>query len=236
MMYYEYYQNDANDNTVILIHGWGSFSKSLSLIKDELIDSYNVLLMDLKGFGKSKLNKVYHLDDYCFDIKNLLDKLKIENPIGIGHSFGGKVLMRYQELFPIKGLLLIAPSVIKPRFSLIKKIKILIYKLFKKIGVNISSFGSADYRKTKGELRKTFLNVVNYYFDKKRLNNIDKLIYLVGFKEDKEVKIYQLKKAKKQLKQAKLFIFEGDHFGYFYHVKSIRLLVDDIKRITCNDI
>ena len=46
------------------------------------------------------------LDDYMEAIKSLLDRLKIENPILIGHSFGGKISLLYASKYKVKKLIL----------------------------------------------------------------------------------------------------------------------------------
>ena len=54
MINYTYINNNFK-KTILLLHGWGVDSSYMESLKDFLVDDFNVLLMDLKGFGKSKL-------------------------------------------------------------------------------------------------------------------------------------------------------------------------------------
>ena len=210
MINYSYYNNNFK-KTILLIHGWGVDSSYMESLKDFLIKDFNVLIIDLPGHGKS-----------------ILEKENITKLYIIGHSFGGKIGGFYALKYRVEGEILISPSLIKPRVSIKKIIKVFLYKLLKKLHLPIPLFlkGSRDYKRTKGLVRKTFLNVVNSYLSKEELNKINTSIILIGFNNDKEVRIYQMKKLNKYLKNSKLFIYEGDHFSYFSYFKEIRVLLN----------
>ena len=163
-----------------------------------------------------------------FNNFSFVEKENITNLYIIGHSFGGKIGGFYALKYRVEGEILISPSLIKPRVSIKKIIKVFLYKLLKKLHLPIPLFlkGSRDYKRTKGLVRKTFLNVVNSYLSKIELNKINTSIILIGFNNDKEVRIYQMKKLNKYLKNSKLFIYEGDHFSYFSYFKEIRVLLN----------
>ena len=227
MINYSYYNNNFK-KTILLIHGWGVDSSYMESLKDFLIKDFNVLLIDLPGHGKSILEKEFTIEDYVENIHFIVEKENITNLYIIGHSFGGKIGGFYALKYRVEGEILISPSLIKPRVSIKKIIKVFLYKLLKKLHLPIPLFlkGSRDYKRTKGLVRKTFLNVVNSYLSKIELNKINTSIILIGFNNDKEVRIYQMKKLNKYLKNSKLFIYEGDHFSYFSYFKEIRVLLN----------
>ena len=234
MINYTYINNNFK-KTILLLQGWGVDSSYMESLKDFLVDDFNVLLMDLKGFGKSKLEKVYSVSDYVEDIHEIVKKEKIEKLYIIGHSFGGKIGAFYSMKYKVEGELLISPSLVKPRFSFIKYIKVLLYKFCKKLKIKIPKFlkGSNDYLLTSGLLRLTFLNVVHTYLNKEDSNKIKIPIIIIGFKNDNEVKLYQLKKLNRWLSNSKLFIYPGNHFSYFQYFKEIRVLLNLLRDDLC---
>lgn len=226
MISYEY-KNNNSSFVLLFVHGWGVDSSSLKPIVLSIKDTYSYISFDLNGFGKSPLKRPFTLDDYCIEINEVMKKHNINKVYGISHSFGGKVLLRYCELFTIERMILISPSIYKPPFSFSRFFKIYGYKLFKKMKWKLPSSlkGSRDYKNTTGYLRETFLNVCSYYFSKKRLDSIDKKIFLVGFNQDKEVNKKSLIKVKKYLKNSELYLYDGDHFGYLNKGKEIRVII-----------
>lgn len=226
MINFEYKNNDTNF-TLLFVHGWGVDSSYMKPLIKSIENSYSYINIDLNGFGLSPLERAFTLDDFCEEINRIITHLEIEEVYGIAHSFGGKVLLRYQEMYLLKRIILIAPSIYKPPFSLIKVIKIYGYKLFKKMRWNLPSFfkGSKDYINATGNLKETFLNVCSYYFSKKRLRRVRIKIFLIGFNKDKEVKLKSLKKAHKYLSSSELFIYDGNHFEYLNRIKEIRGII-----------
>ena len=224
-MNYYYYKNEDAKKTIVLLHGWGVDSSYMNSLKDYLKKYYSILLVDLPGHGKSKLSKPYKIQDYIDELFFLITKENIKSFYGIGHSFGGKILSFYALKYKIDGGILIAPSSYKSKFSLIKFIKIRLYKVFKLLRLPLpkSLRGSRDYINAKGYKRMTFLNVYNKYLKKKELRKIKTPFVIMGFEEDAEIKKYQLKKLRKYLFNSKLYFYKGNHFSYFDYYKEIRL-------------
>lgn len=232
MINYSYYKNDNSSNTLLLLHGWGVDSSYMESLKDFLLNDYSILILDLPGHGKSYLDKAYTINDYIDEIFMIVCKENITRLYGIGHSFGGKVLSYYSLKYPLLGGILISPSTIKPPFSLVKFLKIRLYKIFKFLRIPLPKFlqGSRDYKLTTGLKRKTFLNVSSSYLSKKELSQIRCNMLIIGFNNDLEVKIKSLKKLDKYIPNSKLFIYEGDHFSYFSYFKEIRILLNFLLR------
>lgn len=87
MLHYITYINDKNAPWVTFVHGaGGSSSIWYKQIRDFKSD-YNVLLIDLRGHGKSKKPIYEKLKSYSFDtigdeVIEVLDHLKITSTIG----------------------------------------------------------------------------------------------------------------------------------------------------------
>lgn len=90
------YKRSGQGKTLLLLHGWANSLDSLKSQTDVLSDQYEVISVDLPGFGKSQVpNTSWDLDDYAKFIKLFLEKLNIHNLYAIvGHSNGGALAIR----------------------------------------------------------------------------------------------------------------------------------------------
>jgi pimeloyl-ACP methyl ester carboxylesterase len=85
---------------IVLIHGWlcnKEFWEDFWYLADQ---GYQVITMDLRGHGKTPKTKAYSIPIFAQDIRDLLDHLKIEKAILIGHSMGGLTAQSFYEQFP----------------------------------------------------------------------------------------------------------------------------------------
>ena len=99
MLYYKAYEHSASQEWVTFIHGAGGSSsiwfKQIKAFKEE----YNVLLIDLRGHGKSQevferyFTNEYNFENISKDVLEVLDHLKIEKTHFVGISLG-TILMR----------------------------------------------------------------------------------------------------------------------------------------------
>jgi pimeloyl-ACP methyl ester carboxylesterase len=96
-----FYSDLGKGFPVILIHGfcetheiWDSFSSDLS--KD-----YRVICLDLPGFGRSRLlSDGFSIADVATKVHSLLEAIKINECIVIGHSLGGYVALAMADQHP----------------------------------------------------------------------------------------------------------------------------------------
>ena len=141
-----------NKDTVVLLHGWGQNIEMMKPVADPFENDFDIIIVDLPGYGKSSEPPyAFTVDDYVECIKELLDTLKVKNPILIGHSFGGKISLLYASKYSVKKLILFASPFKKEIEKLSLKTKTL--KTLKKVpGLNkLENFakkhiGSTDYR------------------------------------------------------------------------------------------
>ena len=92
--------NDQNKEWITFVHGFGGSSKIWYKQIRQLGKHYNLLLVDLRGHGKSKniyLDPNYNLLDACEDITSILKSLKIQKSHFIGISFGSLLILKLFE-------------------------------------------------------------------------------------------------------------------------------------------
>jgi pimeloyl-ACP methyl ester carboxylesterase len=87
---------------VLLIHGYTDSSRSWSLPAPHLADKHRLILVDLRGHGASSAPECcYTVSDMTYDLRLLLDHLKIDKVDFVGHSLGSMIgqvfAQRYSE-------------------------------------------------------------------------------------------------------------------------------------------
>lgn len=90
-----YYQSNHLDTNgaLVFLHGWGSEALHLQTI---FRDRTNFIAIDLPGFGGSDRPRgAWGVGEYASFLKELLVKLGIQNPVLVGHSFGGSIIIKY---------------------------------------------------------------------------------------------------------------------------------------------
>jgi len=97
-----HYQQHGKGTDVVLIHGiTGNLSLWFMKILPVLSKKYRVTVYDLRGHGYSdRPQSGYTSDDMVEDLKGLMDHLKIERAIFLGHSFGGAVALHFAAFYP----------------------------------------------------------------------------------------------------------------------------------------
>jgi pimeloyl-ACP methyl ester carboxylesterase len=80
---------------LVFLHGWLDSLNSFKKVSELLKKDYRIILLDLPGFGESTLeNKKADVSYYVNFIKNFIEKLNIIPYAYVGHSFGGRILLK----------------------------------------------------------------------------------------------------------------------------------------------
>lgn len=164
---------------VLVLHGWGSSIAVHSSMIDLMAQKYTVIAPDMPGFGESEEpDEPWCVDDYVDFILEFLKDFNIKKITLLGHSFGGRVIIKLcsRDLpFEIEKIILIDSAGIKPEESPEQKLKQSIYKktkwifslgAVKKLCPDLldnlrKRNGSADYNAASPTMKKTLVNVVN---------------------------------------------------------------------------
>lgn len=215
---YVRYGNKKND-TVVLLHGWGQNIQMMKPIGDNLKDK-DVIIIDLPGHGKSDEPKeVWSLDDFVEMIHELLLKEKVENPILIGHSFGGKISLIYASKYKVKKLVLFgSPFKVKKnpnslKVKILKKIKSLpgMEKIAEKAKKHM---GSVDYRNASPIMREILVKHVNTDITD-LVKKIKCPTIIIWGTNDKAVDIADAYELESLIKDSAVIAYEGcTHYAY----------------------
>ncbi len=225
---YVYFDKQGKGDPIILLHGWGVDSSIFNDLVNILKEKYLVYSIDLPGFGKSEEPSDYYtLDDYVELLHLFIIDKNIESPIILGHSFGGRIGIKYASLYHANKLILVDSAGLKPKNYLQIKCKICIYKLKKKwykLTKNVIKYndllinsGSSDYKNASQVMKKTMTYVTKEYLDQHLKNIICDTLIIWGKKDD-VTPYYNAIKLKKKIKNAGLVTLEG--VGHFPFVES----------------
>jgi pimeloyl-ACP methyl ester carboxylesterase len=216
---YSYFDNSSK-TSIIYLHGWGQNIAMMMPIAKPFIKKYNVLIIDLPGFGDSEEPRdVWSIYDYADMVYELSKSLKMKNPILIGHSFGGKISLVFASKYNCNKLVLLASPYKKKIVKDSLKTKVL--KGMKKVpglkGLAEKAkkyFGSTDYKNASSMMRKVLVNHVNLDVsdDAKKIKCPTLLIW--GTK-DEAVAYEDAIELEKLINNAGIVTYEGNtHYAY----------------------
>ena len=226
-----YIDSGEGDNTIVLLHGWGQNIQMMQPVGDRFKKNNRVIILDLPGFGQSEEPKeVWSLYDYVDCVHQLLDDLKIKNPVLIGHSFGGKISLIYASKYDVKKLILFGSPFKKEIENLSTKTKIL--KSLKKVPVlnKLEGFakkhiGSTDYKNASDTLRKILVDHVNLDITEE-VKKIKAPTLLIWGTSDKEVPLERAYELEKLIKDSAVIEYQGcTHYAYLENLEqTIRII------------
>jgi len=90
------YLRGGKGQVVVLLHGWADSSAGLRPVYDYLSKQYDVIALDLPGFGGTQApSAAWGLDEYVGFIRDFLQKIGVAKVYAyIGHSNGGAMAIR----------------------------------------------------------------------------------------------------------------------------------------------
>lgn len=170
------YTTCGSGDPILLLHGWGCNATTLASVAATASKTHTAISVDFPGFGESpEPDAVWGVEEYTRLIEKLVERLGLECPSLLGHSFGGRVSILYASRNPVDKVILVDAAGVKPRrpfsyyykvysFKLMKRLIMLLYgkrRGQEKIEKMRSGRGSADYASASPRMRAILSRVVN---------------------------------------------------------------------------
>ena len=238
------YEIMGQGKPVILLHGWLATLETMKPIANNLCQSFKVYLVDVVGFGKSDLPEhPLKSDDFGDFLKDFIEKLEIKDPILIGHSNGGRMIINAvgRGIVSPKKVVLIDSAGIKPKRSMTYYLKVGFYKTGKFIlnllpntkGIkNIkeklrNNVGSSDYRASANVLKETMKIILNEDLSH-LLPKISVPTLLFWGSLDTATPISDGRKMEKLIPDCGLIEYAGSsHFSYLENINNVNSVLNE---------
>lgn len=235
------YVTQGEGKPFVIFHGWGCNKEMFQFLIEHYSNKYTVYAFDLPGFGNSAEPKsVMNTEAYCDTMIKAFKLLGIENPIALGHSFGGRIIIKMATKFNFDRIILTGSAgVVNPKpFSYY--VKVYTYKTLKKlysIGFIKKLFptlldkytknaGSADYRNA-SPMMKQILSVSVNEDIRDDFTKVKPATLLIWGELDTATPLSDGKLMEKHMKDAGLVVFEGATHYAFIEQKNRFLTVLD---------
>jgi len=184
--------------TIIILHGWGLSGGRCSKLQNIFVKhGYRVYAPDLPGFGQTRVpKKALVLSDYARYVHGYMRRKKITSAILFGHSFGGRVAIRFAKLYPglVRALILTGT----PGYTPVSRVKLISSIVLAKIGGKLMDIplvsrwkeavrlffyklvGAKEYYRAEGPMRQTFKNIVEEKLEENMKSITAKTLLLWG--------------------------------------------------------
>lgn len=227
-MYYEVY--GSHSKSLLILPGWGNTRNTFIHLINFLSNYFTVYIVDYPGFGNSNFpSRDLTIFDYSNLIYEFIKEKKLNDPVLLGHSFGGRIITVLTGYYNYKfsNIILMDSAGIKPKTTIKKLWHKLSYKLLKKLGKILpkkykkkyyeklfNKYASSDYQLLSSNMRKTFQNVVNTDL-KNYLKYINSKVLLIWGNNDKDTPVRDAKIMNNSIKNSELIIIDKvGHFPY----------------------
>ncbi|MBO5725649.1 MAG: alpha/beta hydrolase [Clostridia bacterium] len=225
------YIDEGTGDGILLLHGWASSNQVYNGIINLMKDKYRLVAPDFPGCGGSQtMPTAWTLEDYVDFVLEFMEKVGLSNPILVGHSHGGRVILKLaadHKVLPPKIILLDSAGLIPVKtfkqkfraksFKFIKAVLTLpVIKSFsgKLLDKARAHYGSADYNAAPPVLRQTLVHLVNTDL-RNIIHNIDCPTLLIWGDKDTATPLSDAKIIESKIKDCGLCVLEGaGHFAF----------------------
>ncbi len=236
------YEDKGEGRVILFLHGWKENLHTFDSLTRKLSDSLRVIRIDLPGFGKSEMPpNAWGLYEYVDCVENIIEKIHINVDTAIGHSFGGRVIIKglAMRIFRARRAVLIASAGIAKRntpriiaFNILAKIgkvitlippfvfmrKALRKKLYTKAG--------NDYENA-GPLKETFLKTINEDLSESA-SRITTPTLIVWGENDMETPLHDGKRLARLIQGSRLTVIpNAGHFVHKEKTEEIAKIIED---------
>ncbi len=227
--YIQYGNSKGKD--IVLLHGWGQNIEMMKPLGDLLADNYHITIIDLPGFGKSKEPAtILDVGDYTEIVHDLLKSLKVVKPTLIGHSFGGRISIRYGATYEVEKLVLCGAPCVKTKKNLTLKEKML--KSAKKLpgmeklaSIAKNYIGSTDYKNASPMMRNILVKVVGEDLSD-YAKKIKVPVILIWGEYDEAVPLEEGRMLEELLPDGAMIVLPGTHYAYLENLYQVGAIIN----------
>jgi pimeloyl-ACP methyl ester carboxylesterase len=216
------YKIGGEGENLLILHGWNGSSDSWRKIIEILEIKYKVICPDFPGFGKTETPKIpWSLKDFVEWLREFTERLNLKEFFLLGHSFGGRVAIKFSISHPekVKKLILVSSAGIRQEWGLKEKIIFQISKIGNAIfsknhffrfkdGARNFFYRIArikDYSRAKGVMKETMKKIVEEDL-LPELSKIQKETLIIWGEKDRLVPLKYAFIFKEKIKNSKLEI------------------------------
>ena len=239
-----YYEVVGEGNPVILLHGCLANLETMRPIANSLASNFKVYLVDIVGFGKSDLPEhPLNSNDFGNFLAEFIHELNIQNPILIGHSNGGRMIINAvgRGIVTPRKIVLIDSAGLVPKRKPKYYIKVSIFKAGKAVlnklpdvgGIRnfkekiLNHVGSADYKASAPVLRETMKRILNEDVSE-LLPNLKVPTLLIWGTNDTDTPISDAKKMERLIPDCGLIEYKNSgHFSYLQNIQNCNAVLNE---------
>ena len=220
---------------LVVLQGWGTEMGLYDSVAAAVSDKYRVIQFDLPGFGASdEPREPWNVDAYADFFCNFMEALGIKKAVLLGHSYGGRVIIKLAAResipFEIEKIVLVDSAGVMPERSASQKFKVRLYKIKRNfltskpvhslfpevIDYWMSKQGSEDYRNASPMMKKCLVMAVNEDLQH-LMPSVKQEVLLVWGDLDMDTPISDAHRMEEKMPNAALVVLEGtDHFSFLY--------------------
>ncbi|MCI8461131.1 MAG: alpha/beta hydrolase, partial [Bacilli bacterium] len=220
------YEQYGEGKDILLLHGWGQNIAMMKPLGDNFCNRFRITILDFPGFGESEEPKEkWNIEMYSNMLEDFVKEVGIKKPIVMGHSFGGRVAIRFSSRNAIEKLILFGSPCIRIQEKLPLSVKVL-KKLKTLPGLNSLGeymkkyIGSRDYKAASPIMRQTLVEVVNEDLSK-FAREIEEPTLLIWGEYDTEAPVAEAKELEKIMVDAALILLPGTHYAYLENLPRV---------------
>lgn len=225
-------EGNPENQPIILLHGWGQNTEMMAPVVKGFEDKFHIVLIDLPGFGKSdEPTTAWTIDEYVYMVEVIVRKMKLKNPILIGHSFGGKVALEYTSYHhDVDKLIVFAPSFkagvtdTNLKTKMLKGLKrIPLLKIFEKWAKD--HMGSVDYKNASPTMKQVLVQSVTSGIEH-HLGRITAPTIAIWGDLDDQVPLEQAYELEQSIPDCGLIVYPGGtHYAYLEDLRKTRQIL-----------
>lgn len=225
----------SGDTAIVILHGWGVDSSQYEKLGPLLAkQGFYIVAPDLPGWGSTdEPPKPWDVSDYVDWVREFAKEMNLKQFVLFGHSFGGRVAIKYsiKHSKDLQALILCSAAGIKPRLTPQKIILKIIAKLggfmLSAPGIRTLSApcrkvlyrlaGSKDYLTAEGIMKKVLIRVIKEDLTK-LLRKITLPTLLLWGSKDGATPIKNGRKMNKLIPDSQLKIAKGERHNLPKHI------------------